>query len=98
MYTAQLWWSYSKQVLNKLFIAYHNVLKMMCGLSKFERTQALCANINVPHCSAVICNLISKFMDRFNQSDNVLIRAFCSSDLYYNSLIKAHWYSLLHIV
>lgn len=98
MYTAQLWWSYSKRVLNKLFIAYHNVLKMMCGLSKFERTQALCANINVPHCSAVIRNLISKFMDRFNQSDNVLIRAFCSSDLYYNSLIKAHWYSLLHIV
>ena len=54
MYTSQLWGSYRKATINKLYTSYHNILKMFLGLSKFESTSMLCTYVNVQCCQSVI--------------------------------------------
>ena len=58
MYTSQLWWSYRKATINKLYTSYHNILKMFLGLSKFESTSMLCTYVNVQCCHSVIRSLV----------------------------------------
>ena len=63
MYTAQLWCRYrstsnNRGAMNKLYVAYHNILKMFVGGSKFERNSILGAYMKIPNCAGVIRNLI----------------------------------------
>ena len=46
-YTAHLWINYTNTIMNKLYTAYHNVLKMFIGVSKCEHTRPICATLNV---------------------------------------------------
>ena len=66
MYTSQLWWNYSKQSINKLYVSYHNIFKMLLGVSKFERTSMLCTVLNVQCCQSINKNIIFRFMNMFN--------------------------------
>ena len=66
MYCAQLWCRFKpssnrKGALSKLFVAYHNILKLLIGVSTRERNSPICVYLNVPACSAVIRNLIYRF-------------------------------------
>jgi hypothetical protein len=36
MYTPHLWWNYTKTCIRKLYVAYHTVLKIFLGFSKFD--------------------------------------------------------------
>ena len=36
--------------MNKLYTAYHNVLKMFIGVSKCEHTRPICATLNAKYC------------------------------------------------
>jgi len=97
MYTSQLWWSYKKSSINRLYISYHNIFKLFLGLSKFESTSLLCTLLNFPCCAAVIRNLVYRFMIRLELCNNVIINGILASSLYYSSRIKVHWHKLLHV-
>ena len=62
LYTAQLWVNYSKSVMNKLYIAYHNMLKLLIGVAKREHTRPIRVTLDVPYCPSLIRNLVYKFM------------------------------------
>ncbi len=62
MYTAQLWCNYYAYSVNKLRIAYNDIMRMLLGLPRCHSASQMFANINVPACQAVIRNLIFKFM------------------------------------
>ena len=64
IYTTHLWINYTNTIMNKLYTAYHNVLKMFIGVSKCEHTRPICATLNVKYCPALIRNFINKFMYR----------------------------------
>ena len=97
IYTAQLWSKYTQTSINKLYTAYHNILKSFIGVSKREYTSPICVNLNVKNCPAVIRNLVYKFMNRLHTSHNVIIKAICNSSCFYESQIWRHWRSLLYI-
>ena len=97
MYTAQLWSNYTQTSINKLYTAYHNILKSFIGVSKREYTSPICVNLNVKNCPAVIRNLVYRFMNRLHTSHNVIIKAICNSSCFYKSQIWRHWRSLLYI-
>ena len=63
-YTAHLWINYTNTIMNKLYTAYHNVLKISIGVSKCEHTRPICATLNVKYCPALIRNFIYKFISR----------------------------------
>ena len=68
MYTVQLWTNYTNTSINKLYTAYHNILKIFIGVSKTEHTSPICVNLNVKNCPAVTRNLVFKFISRLHYS------------------------------
>ena len=96
MYTSQLWWSYRKATINKLYTSYHNILKMFLGLSKFESTSMLCTYVNVQCCQSVIRSLVYCFLLRLDSSDNVLVQSILRSSLNFVSRIRVHWMNMLY--
>ena len=97
LYTAQLWTRYTKAVMNKLYIAYHNMLKLIIGVSKREHTRPICVSLQVLYCPALIRNLVYRFMGRLISSRNNLIRAICNMSCFYLSDIWKHWRFLLYV-
>lgn len=97
MYTTHLWWNYSKVVIRKLYTAYHNILKLLIGFSKYESNSLLCTLFDVKSCAAVIRHHVYKFMVRLSHSPNVLIRNFEKTSLIYTSRIRLHWRNLLFV-
>ena len=97
MYSVQLWTNYAHTTINKLYTAYHNILKSLIGVNKREHTSPICVNLNVRSCPAVIRNLVFRFMSRLHTSNNRIINSICSSSCYYKSQIWKHWRSLLYI-
>ena len=97
MYTAQLWWNYKKSTITKLQISYHNILKMILGMSKYESTSYLCTLFDIQCCQSVIRKLVYGFMCRLDSSVNYIIQGILATSLRYTSRIRKHWCSLLYI-
>ena len=95
-YTAHLWTNYSKTVINKLYIAYHNTLKLLIGVYKSEHTRPICVGLNVKYCPALMRNIIYKFMQRLLAAENIMVKALCETSLFYTSPMWKHWRSLLY--
>ena len=95
MYTAHLWWNYKKATINRLYVAYHNGMKMLMSLSKFESTSLVCTVYNVQCCPAIIRNFIYKFICRVEDSVNCILNALTQSALRFSSRIRSHWRKLL---
>ena len=83
--------------INRLYVSYHNLLKMFLGLPKYESTRLICMGLDVQCCQAVIRKLIYKFMSRLEASKNGIIVAVLESSIYYVSRIRKHLLNLLHI-
>ncbi len=66
MYTAQLWCNYYTYSVNKLRIAYNDIMRMLLGLPQCHSASQMFANVNVPACQAVIRNLIKKVLAKFS--------------------------------
>ena len=96
MYTVHLWTNYTRTSINKLYTAYHNILKIFIGVSKREYTSPICANLNIRNCPGVIRNLVFKFMNRLQSSNNEIIRSIVCTSSYYKSPMWKHWRSLLY--
>ena len=53
-------------------------------------------NYNVKNCAAIIRNLVFRFIERLEQSDNMIITSVLNSDLLWQSRIRKHWVKLLY--
>ena len=96
-YTAQLWTNYTQTAINKLYIAYHNILKLLIGVNKREHTRPICVSLNVKYCPALIRNLIFKFMNRILLSKNMILKALCNNSCFYRSNLWKHSRELLYV-
>ena len=96
LYTAHLWWRYKSGTIRKFRIAYHNILKLLLGFSKYSSNGVICTVFDVPSCSAVVRNLVYRFRCRLDHSNCLFISEILCSDLRFTSLIREHWMSLLY--
>ena len=101
MYCAQLWCRFRpssnrRGALSKLYVAYHSILKLLIGISKYERNSPIFVHLNVPTCAAVIRNLIYKFKCRVDQSKNPILQSLTSSQ-WGNSCLRRKWRELLYV-
>ena len=102
MYTAHLWCRYratsnNRGAMSKLYVAYHNTLKMFVGVSKFEHNSILCAFMNIPKCAGIIRNLIYRFICRLTESDNPIIVALANTGFDSSSCLWTKWKELLFV-
>ena len=93
MYGVQLWWNYKKSTLNRLHIAYHNILKLFIGMSKYESTSLLCLMYN----AASQLYMVYRFMCRLDSSVNCILNDILTSSLRFTSRIRKHWNKLLYM-
>ena len=54
--------------LDRLHIAYHNILKLFIGTSKYERISLLCTLFDIQCCQSVTKNMVYRFMCRLDCS------------------------------
>ena len=97
MYTPHLWWNYSRFSINKLYIAYNNVFRILCREPKWCSASLMFVSRRTPTCREVIRNLIYKFMLRLKKSDNLLLKSICGSDIYFKSSIWKHWRNIIYV-
>ncbi len=100
LYTAQLWWNHFDYSLNKLKVAYNDIMRMLLRLPRWHSASEIFVNINVPTCQALVTNVIFKFMVRLEKSTNLIIRGLVApivSDVICRSKIWTHWYRLLYV-
>ena len=96
MYTAHLWTNYTQAVIKKLYTAYHNMLKLIIGVSKREHTRPICVTLEVSYCPALIRKYVYKFTYRLQKSNNEFLKAICDMSSFYKSNIWKHWRLLLY--
>ena len=96
MYTAHLWWNYNIGSIKKLYVAYNNVFRFLHGLPRDCSASAMFVIHNVKNCSAIIRNLVYKFIRRLDLSENSIIKMVLNSDLHWQSRIRKHWCKLLY--
>ncbi len=100
LYTTQLWWNHFDYSLNKLKVAYNNIMPMLLRLPRRHSASEIFVNINVQTGQALVRNLIFKFMIRLEKSTYVITRGLVCpsvSDVIYRSKIWTHWYRLLYV-
>ena len=83
--------------MSKMYVAYHNTLKMFVGVSKFEHNSVICAFMNVPNCAGIIRNLIYKFICRIRDSINPIIAALANKGFDNNSCLWTKWKELVFV-
>ena len=101
MYCAQLWCRFKpssnrRGALSKMFVAYHSILKLLIGASKYDRNSPIFVQLNVPTCAAVIRNLIFKFKCRVDRSQNAILQSLASSQ-WSSSCLRNKWRELICI-
>ncbi len=74
LYTAQLWWNHFDYSLNKLKVAYNDIMCMLLRLPRWHNASEIFVNVNVQTCQALVRNLIFKFIVRLKKSTNWIIR------------------------
>ena len=96
MYCAHSWWNFRKETMNRLIVSYHNLLKRIIGLSKYESASMTCAFFRVQNCESVLRKLTYKFLERVDNSTDSIIEAINTSDLYYKSKIRCSWWKKIY--
>ena len=86
-----------RSTLSRLHIAYHNILKLFIGSSKYESTSLLCTLFDVQCCQSVIRNMVYRFMCRLDSSVNYNLNDILTCSLRFTSRIHKHWNKLLYV-
>ena len=97
MYGVQLWWNYKKSTLNRLHIAYHNILKLFIDMSKYESTSLQCTLFDVQCSQSVIRNMVYRFICRLDSFVICILNDILTSTLRFTSGIRKHWNKLIYI-
>ena len=93
-----LWWNFKRESMRKLTVAYHTILKLLLGFSKYDSNSYVCSVFNIKNCEAVMRNFIFKFIVRVENSSNKLLQSVLKSSLGHTSRIRAHWNKSLYTI
>ena len=97
MYTSHLWWNHSQSGINKVYVAYNNVFRILCRENKWCSASFMFVSRKTPTCKEVVRSLVYKFMQRIVKSENVILKSICSSDVYFHSSIWKYWRNMLYL-
>ena len=75
MYTCHMWWNYTAQSFRKLKVAHNNAFRMMHNLPTYCSASEMFTVSRVADCTAVVRNLVHRFMMRLTISKHLLVRS-----------------------
>ena len=106
MYTSQLWSKFKNSSLNKVKVAYNNIIRLFFNMSRFEDGRIFSVSNfsvcnNIPTFDALLRKNCFSFISRILCSYNKLITSCVSIDLESHSIRSSlwrHWRELLYVV
>ena len=100
LYTAHLWCRYKRGSIRSLTVAYNDCMRLLLGVPRSSSASAMFVRVGVPTCSALLRNLMYRFMCRVSVSGNDLINVMADpsrSSVRFFSSLWAHWRTCLYI-
>ena len=98
LYTPHLWWKYSGNKLNQLYVAYNNSFRIIIRQPPWCSASHMFVTRKVPSCKEIIRKLTLKFLYRIHNSNNSIIRAITNSDWMYHSPFYKKMINVTHSI
>ena len=96
LYTAHLWWNHTKSDINKLYVAYNNIFRILCHEPKRCSASLMFVTRGLPTCQMLIRTYVYSFIRRIKATSNTLIKHMVTnSDTRFRSNIWRHWCKML---
>lgn len=98
LYTAHLWLNYKKASFQRLQVAYNDALRILLRRPRWTSASELCVSHGVNTLSALLRNIMYRFICRLNDSKNHNVVAMINisySDTRCTSQFWKHWYKCL---
>ena len=80
-----------------MYVAYNNAFRMLMNLPRGCSASGMFAENNVRSCQAIIRNLVYRFRNRVDSSENLILKSVLLSSTKWQSRIRLHWYKLLYV-
>ena len=94
LYTAHLWCRYRQNSMRKLTVAYNDCMRLLLKVPRSSSASHMFVSAGVPTCSAVLRNLMYRFICRASESENNIIAVLTNhkrSSVKFFSRIWNHW-------
>ena len=98
LYTAPLWFKFTKASMYKLQVAYNDCMRILLKQPRWCSASQLFCNVGVTTFHALLRTLMYKFICRLNVCTNSIVKVLVDpmhSDTRYQSATWKHWYSRL---
>ena len=95
IYGCQLWSRLFQYSNRKLQVAYNDAFRQLLREPRWCSASRLFVYNNIPSFDAVVRKLVYSFWCSLCKSDNMLIQAVLSSDIYFQSSLFQRWRSIL---
>ncbi len=99
LYTAYLWCCNKQDSIRKLTVAYNDSMRLLLRAPRSSSASHMFVSVGVPTCSAVLCNLMYRFMCRASESENDIIAVLANplrSSVRFSSRLWNHWQTCLY--
>ena len=90
LYCSQFWIKFTKLNLQKFIVSYNNGLRRLLSLPRCNSASEMFACLNIPSFGEMQRKYINSFLNRLNNSQNVLLHQFAVF-----SPVKQYWYEKL---
>ena len=100
LYTAPLWVKYKQKSIQKLQVAYNDCMRLLLRVPRSSSASQMFVSVGVPTFSALLRNLIYRFMCRASESENYIIAVITDpihSSTRFSSGLWHHWRTCLFI-
>ena len=100
LYTAQLWCRYRQGSIRRLTVAYNDCMRLLLRAPRSSSASQMFVSVGVPTCSAVLRNLMYRFMCRASESVNDIIAVITDptrSAVRFSSRLWNHWRTCLYV-
>ena len=97
-YCSQLWWDYTKQVYNKVRVAFNNGFRRFMGLSYRCSAGQMFLDSGVSHFDVLRRKAMYGFMNRLQDSNNRVICTIYNSACFFSTKCAKEWHSKLYWV
>ena len=99
LYTAHLWCRYRQNSMRKLTVAYNDCMRLLLKAPRSSSASHMFVSVGVPTCSAVLRNVMYRFICRASESVNNIIAVLTNherSTIKFSSKLWSHWRTCLY--
>ena len=100
LYTAHLWCHYKQSSIRKLTVAYNDSMRLLLRVPRSSSASHMFVSLGVPTCTALLRNLMYRFMCRISESENDLIAVLnnpARSSARFSSRLWNYWRACLYV-